>query len=152
MMSRLGPFGKRSSEVALAKLLLLGIFPSSAVFAASGANKDPLPSSVLSAKSIYLVNETSDAGLLNAASEQFNKWGRFTTVDSGDQADLVIKFRSKNGLDKWGNGGFLVMSVLPRSSNQPAFETKSAVHIIWDRENRTKLCISDFRKYLESQH
>jgi hypothetical protein len=99
-----------------------------------------------------LVNQTEDDGIQKAAIEQFTNWGRFTITQSKDDADLVVMFREKNTMDKWGNLGKVYMDIFLKDGQRPAFTTTSALHLIYDSQHRTKACISQFRKQLEAKN
>lgn len=114
--------------------------------------KNPLPDEVASAKSVYIVNETGNPAVLDAANEQFTKWGRFAIAKSRDKADLVVVFTHKYGMDKLGNTAFIEMNIFPRSSNKPVFQTRNAHKLIFEPQRRTIACINDFKKRLEQQH
>ena len=49
----------------------------------------PLPSKIISAKSIYLQNESGDIKLGNAVYRQLVAWNRWKIVQDRDSADLV---------------------------------------------------------------
>jgi hypothetical protein len=53
--------------------------------------RSTLPSKVLSAKTIYIDNQTNDAELQNDALVGLTKWGRFEIVDSAQKADVVLR-------------------------------------------------------------
>jgi hypothetical protein len=113
--------------------------------------KAPIAPEVLSAQTIFLVDQTGDSHLLEAANEQFLRWGRFTTVKSQDVADLVVVFKHKMGMDVWGNVSFIVMDVYVKGQTQTAFESKNAFKNIMAPEYRTAACIDAFRKRLEQK-
>jgi hypothetical protein len=50
-----------------------------------------VPSKVLSARTIYVDNQTNDAELQNDALVGLTKWGRFGIVDSPRKADVVLR-------------------------------------------------------------
>lgn len=50
-----------------------------------------LPAAVLAARSIYIDNQTNDAGLQNNAYMALAKWGRFQVADSPQKADIVLR-------------------------------------------------------------
>jgi hypothetical protein len=50
-----------------------------------------VPSKVLSARTIFVDNQTNDAELQHDAYMGLNKWGRFDIVDSPQKADLVLR-------------------------------------------------------------
>lgn len=51
---------------------------------------EPLPASVLSAKSLYIQNDSGSADMADKAYTQLKEWGRFQIVDSKEKADLVL--------------------------------------------------------------
>jgi hypothetical protein len=53
--------------------------------------RSTLPSKVLSARTIYVDNQTNDAELQNDALVGLTKWGRFEIVDSAQKADVVLR-------------------------------------------------------------
>lgn len=59
---------------------------------ASQAKKNhlPLPPQVLSAKTIYIDNQSGIAKLGDRAYEQLTKWGRFEVVQNRRKADLIL--------------------------------------------------------------
>jgi hypothetical protein len=94
---------------ALSQIFLVVIALCMPSFAASKTS--PLPDEVLSAKSIYLVNQTGHQAVLDTANYEFSKWGRFTIVKSKEDADLIVLFTHSNGMGKWGNIGITKMDV-----------------------------------------
>ena len=116
---------------------------------AFAAVKKALPDKLFSAKSIYLDNETGNGAVMDEASENFTKWGRFTILSSKEDADLVVVFTHKSGMDVWGNLGFIVMDIFVKGDGESAFQSKSAVHLIFDPQIRTRNCVADFKRALE---
>jgi hypothetical protein len=57
-----------------------------------------LPFSALSARTVYVDNQTTSAELQNTAYMELAKWGRFQIVDSLRKADLVIRLSSGNSV------------------------------------------------------
>ncbi len=114
--------------------------------------ESPMPGDVRSAKTIYLQNETGNEKVLAAATDQFTRWGRFAISKSKDDADLIIVFTHKMGMDKWGNVGITEMDVFVKGHNEPAFIAKDALKLITDRQHPTKACINNFRKRLEAKN
>jgi hypothetical protein len=51
-----------------------------------------LPSKVLSARTIYVDNQTNDAEIQYDAYLGLSKWGRYEIVDAPQKADLVLRF------------------------------------------------------------
>ena len=119
---------------------------------ASAPAESPVPVEVRSAKTIYLMNETGNERVLATATDQFAAWGRFTISKSKDDADLVVVFTHKNGMDKWGNLGITEMDVFVKGQKEPAFTAKDALKLITDRQHPTKACIKEFRKRLEAKN
>jgi hypothetical protein len=70
-----------------------------------------LPMEVRSAKTVYLTHETGSDKVLATAIDQFASWGRFAISSSKEEADLVVVFTRKAGMDKWGNLGIAEMDV-----------------------------------------
>ena len=114
--------------------------------------KTPIPDQLRSAKTIYLVNQTKDDHLIETAVEKFTNWGRFTITQSKDDADLVVVFREKQTMDKWGNVGKIYMDVYLKGEQQPTVTTTSALHLAYDFQHRTKACIQQFRELLEAKN
>jgi hypothetical protein len=50
-----------------------------------------LPASVISARTVYVDNQTSSAELYNIAYTELSKWGRFEMVDTPQKADIVLR-------------------------------------------------------------
>jgi len=139
----------RSSQSALFMTVFVTLIAISAP--SFGATKKPLPDTVRLAKSIYLESDDRNQAVLDAASDEFRKWGRFSITDSRDQADLIIRFAGKRGIDKWGNAGFISTDVFLKGNPESVFEAKSAVHIIGKPQHRTISCIKDFKNQLEGK-
>jgi len=109
----------------------------------------PLPDKVFSAKSIYLDNQTGHQAVLDAATEEFNKWGRFAIAPSKDDADLVAAFTHSNAMGKWGNIGIIKMDIFLKNSAEPVFHAESNARFILEPQLRTTNCVAYFRDRLE---
>jgi hypothetical protein len=55
-----------------------------------------LPASVVSAKRVYVDNQTTSAELLNTAYTELSKWGRLQIVDTPQKADIVLRLSNGN--------------------------------------------------------
>lgn len=69
---------------------------------AKDKNHLPLPPQVISAKTIYIDNQSGIAKLGDRAYEQLNKWGRFQVVQDRKQADLILLLSARQY-----NGGYV---------------------------------------------
>jgi len=66
-----------------------------AMFAGNAAAGGPeLPDQVITAHTVFLVNQTGHPELLYSAVLEMNKWGRFELVDSKEKAELVMVLSS----------------------------------------------------------
>jgi hypothetical protein len=72
-----------------------------------------LPASVLSAKTVYVDNQTNSAELQNTAYTELAKWGRFQIVDTPQKADIVLRL---------SNGNYV--KFVPGDGNPPAYDPK----------------------------
>jgi hypothetical protein len=129
--------------------IIAGMFCFSAIARSSNT---PIPSAVISAKSVYIVNETGNSNVLKTAYDRFKSWGKFTIVNSRDDADIVVVFAYKNGIDQLGFVGFIKMDVFLKGDSRPVFETKKAGRTIFEPQLRTINCIADFEKHLEHKN
>jgi hypothetical protein len=55
-----------------------------------------LPTSVLSARTVYVDNQTTSAELQNAAYTELSKWGRFQIVDAPQKAEILLRLSNGN--------------------------------------------------------
>jgi hypothetical protein len=62
------------------------------------ANDKPgsMPATILSAKTLFVENQTADAQFQNAAYTELTKWGRFQIVDVPQNADVVLRLSNGN--------------------------------------------------------
>jgi hypothetical protein len=79
------------------------------------ANEKPgaVPAKVLSAKTIYVDNQTNDAELQHDAYMGLGKWGRYDIVDSPQKADLVLRL-SGSSVVKFVPGGEAAATYNPK--------------------------------------
>ena len=74
-----------------------------------------IPTSVLSARTIYVDNQTTSAELQNTAYTELSKWGRFQIVDTAQKADVVLRLSNGNHV-----------KFVPGNGNSPASDPKPA--------------------------
>lgn len=55
-----------------------------------------LPPLVLTAKTIYIDNQSADPTLQDIASLEMDKWGHFRLAESRDRADIILRLTSSN--------------------------------------------------------
>src|SRR5258707_10992535 len=58
-------------------------------------DKLPLPQQVMTARTVYIDNQSGFANLGDNAYDELKKWARFQIVDSPDKADLVLLLSAK---------------------------------------------------------
>jgi len=98
-----------SALLVLATVLLLP------PLARTNEKRPSLPTSVLSARTVYVDNQTTSAELQNTAYTELAKWGRFQIVDTAQKADIVLRL---------SNGHYV--KFVPASGNSPASDPKPA--------------------------
>ena len=77
-------------------LIVLTIFLLSPPLAHPNEKRPSLPTSVLSARTVYVDNQTTSAELQNTAYTELSKWGRFQIVDAPQKADIVLRLSNGN--------------------------------------------------------
>jgi hypothetical protein len=90
---------KKTRSVFFVAAMLLGL-----QIAHANDKHNTVPSKVLSARKIYVDNQTNDAELQNDALVGLTKWGRFEIVDSAQKADVVLRLFG-NSVVKFVPGG-----------------------------------------------
>lgn len=83
------------------------------------ASPNALPDAVVSARTIYLENETGFPELQYAAILELNKWGHFDYAESREKSDLVLRLESGSHVR------VLPVGQYPGSSAKPNTETSS---------------------------
>lgn len=106
----------RVSDLASA-LLVLAIFLLSPPLAHTNEKRPSLPTSVLSARTIYVDNQTTSAELQNTAYTELSKWGRFQIVDTPQKAEIVLRLSNGNYV-KFVRGGESVPAHDPKVEKQ----------------------------------
>lgn len=76
-----------------------------------------LPASVVSAKTVYVDNQTTSAELLNTAYTELAKWGRLEIVDTPQKADIVLRLSNGNFV-KFVPGGESAPAAGPKAYKQ----------------------------------
>ena len=64
--------------------------------AQANEKRPSLPTSVLSARTVYVDNQTTSAELQNTAYTELSKWGRFQIVDTPQKAAIVLRLSNGN--------------------------------------------------------
>jgi len=77
-------------------LIVLATFLPSLPLARANDKRLSLPASVLTARTVYLDNQTTSAELQNTAYTELSKWGRFQIVDAPQKAEIVLRLSNGN--------------------------------------------------------
>lgn len=92
--------------------------PAHAQRATSGNDQyAPLPEQIVSAKTVFLMNETGKAKFGDAVYKQITTWNRWQVVTSKDQADLVLVVTDKGGAGSL-NPSFYLKVIDPKTGNE----------------------------------
>lgn len=78
----------KTAVIVLALLVVTGI-------ANSKDKHAPLPSQVLTAKKVYIDNQSGFAQVMDRAYDELTKWGRFKIVQNPQDADLLLRFSAE---------------------------------------------------------
>jgi hypothetical protein len=94
----------RRQAVILAFLFVLG----PALRMGAQDKKHPLPTKLLTAKSVYFDNQTGYTGVGNDTLRELDRWGRFQVVRRRDDAELILVLSSESYLEDLSKpiGGF----------------------------------------------
>jgi len=76
--------------------MIVAVLLSAAHIALANNKPGTIPATVLSAKTIFVENQTADAQFQNAAYTELTKWGRFQIVDAQQNADVVLRLSNGN--------------------------------------------------------
>jgi hypothetical protein len=85
--------------------------------ARANEKRGAIPSKILSAKTIYVDNQTTDAELQHDAYMGLSKWGRYEIVDSPQKADVVLRL-SGSSVVKFVPGGDPSATYNPKPVNE----------------------------------
>jgi hypothetical protein len=78
---------------AFATLLLISCVVSSAAYSGEKDKKNTsLPERLLTAKTVYIDNQSDETDINDKAYDEVKKWGRFQLVSDKSQADLIFLF------------------------------------------------------------
>jgi hypothetical protein len=77
-----------------AAILLLSVAPMLSAKNKQTVEHAPLPAKVLTAKTVFIQNDSSYADLADKAYTQLKAWGRFQVVDAKEKADLILVLTS----------------------------------------------------------
>jgi hypothetical protein len=107
---------KKTASVFLLAAMLLSLEQAQA-----NDKRGAVPSKVLSAKTIYVDNQTNDAELQHDAYMGLNKWGRYEIVDSPQKADIVLRL-SGSSVVKFVPGGDPAATYNPKPVSEKSGE------------------------------
>jgi len=88
----------------IASVFFVAVIVSAFGMARANEKRGAVSSKVLSAKTIYVDNQTNDAELQHDAYMALSKWGRYEIVDSPQKADVVLRL-SGSSVVKFVPGG-----------------------------------------------
>jgi hypothetical protein len=88
----------------IASVFFVAVTLSAFGIARANEKRGPVSAKVLSAKTIYVDNQTTDAELQHDAYMGLSKWGRYEIVDSPQKADIVLRL-SGSSVVKFVPGG-----------------------------------------------
>jgi hypothetical protein len=113
----------------------------------------PLPASVITAKTVYIDNQTGHAEITDRAYDALSKWGRFKILQNAKDADLVLRFTADtkgrptpphNDIDISPTP--VLFSVFDQTNNELWSASKNQPF-----RSQTRLDINEFKKRLEEQ-
>jgi hypothetical protein len=107
---------KKTTSVFFVAAMLLGL-----EIAHAKDKRSTVPSKILSARTIFVDNQTNDAEFQHVAYMGLNKWGRFEIVDSPQKADLVLRL-SGSSVVKFVPGGDASATYDPKPASGNAAE------------------------------
>jgi hypothetical protein len=109
----------RSSRIVFLTVLVLSAVSLASTKVDAKNGPGTVPASVLAARAVYIVNETSDAQIQTAVYAELVKWGRFQIADTPQKADLILRISNGN----------MVRFVSGDAATAPTVETKAAPQV-----------------------
>jgi hypothetical protein len=113
----------------------------------------PLPASVITAKTVFIDNQTGFSQITDKAYETLTKWGRYKIVKDKKDADLVLQFTADTGGRPTPPGNNIdqsptpiVLSVRDQSNTELWNVSKNQPF-----HSQTTLDIDEFKKRVEAQ-
>jgi hypothetical protein len=98
-------------------LIVLATFLPSLPLARTNDKRLSLPASVLTARTVYVDNQTTSAELQNTAYTELSKWGRFQAVEAPQKADIVLRLWNANYVKSVPGGGSPANDPKPAKQN-----------------------------------
>lgn len=130
------------------KMLLLFAILSSTAFAAP--KHAPLPLEVVTAKTVYIANETGNQSITDGAYEELSKWGKYTISPSKKGADLVLRFTKVTDLDGGTSSDHLKLVVTAASSDDALYQVlPKGPHLTWSSVSRAS--VDEFRQWVDKK-
>ena len=111
----------------------------------SSDTKAPLPEKLLTAKAVYIDNQSGYQKFADTVYKELMKWGRFTVVDSADKSDIAL--RLEIGYDP---DGYDVATLRVVDRNGAVLWSNSRPWTLLN--NGPKKLLADFRKRLTETH
>ena len=110
----------------------------------AGAQRAALPQAAINARTVYIENETSVAGLEYTALLELNKWGRFGLAESREKADLILLLDSGNRVRALPEGQYPSAEGIKGAKDGPVPKGYTRISLL-DPKTSTKLW-SDLQK------
>ena len=114
----------------------------------------PLPDKLVSAKSVYLINESGDLKAYDRLFKELKAWNHFAVVTARDQADIIMVLSSKD------RGSVSVASGSATASGNEATGSATSVDVpstflqlrVSDPANQEILWTDEKEKWMTSGH
>ena len=129
----------------------------------------PLPPTLMSAKTLYVENNSGQAKLADRCYDELSKWGRFTIVSDPKQADVIFQigthvqtygYSGNSKTDDNGNtdtsltadtAGFTTISVVNPAGQVLWSDTRRWGSLLVGFRSATREVIKELRKRMEEQ-